>query len=61
MEKCLIKGILFNNRFGLYSVSIQSSVGKDLIPYVTPEFIDFDRESKKFIINVDLENPLSLT
>jgi hypothetical protein len=36
-------------------------VGKDLIPYVTPEFIDFDRESKKFIINVDLENPLSLT
>jgi hypothetical protein len=36
-------------------------VGKDLIPYVTPELIDFDRESKKFIINVDLENPLSLT
>ena len=34
-------------------------MGKDLIPYVTPEFIDFDRESKKFIISIDIENPLN--
>jgi len=32
-------------------------VGKDLIPYVSPEFIDFDRETKKFVIHADIEAP----
>jgi len=32
-----------------------------LIPYVSPEFIDFDRESKKFVIHIDVESPFNLS
>jgi hypothetical protein len=28
---------------------------------VSPEFIDFDRESKKFIIHIEIETPFSLS
>jgi hypothetical protein len=47
------------SRFGLYAVSLQNSIGKDLIPYVSPEFIDFDRETKKFVVHADLEQPFN--
>ena len=30
-----------------------------MIPYVSPEFIEFDRDSKKFIIHVDIEAPFN--
>jgi hypothetical protein len=40
-------------------VSLQNGIGKDIIPYVSPEFVDFDRETKKFVVHVDLEQPFN--
>lgn len=59
-KKLEIHGKMLDQRFGLYAVSVQNTVGKDLIPYVSPENIEFDRESKKFIIHTDVENPFNL-
>lgn len=51
---------MLDQKFGLYAVSVQNTIGKDLIPYVSPEHIEFDRETKKFVVHADIENPFNL-
>jgi len=56
----LVKGKMLDDKFGLCAVKVwtgESEKGMKDILLVGPEKIDFDRITKDFTVELDIENP----